>query len=111
MAEWLTPERLMPWWPSPVTRKNVSEANFPVSGLPLSERSLWPTIQPINRSTDLSRLLLRLLFRRAATVPGTAAFLATTGRGEPAANQPSSGDAYDSPDDDGFEVHERRMTT
>ena len=36
MAEWLTPGRLMSWWPSPVTRKNVPEANFPVSGFPLS---------------------------------------------------------------------------
>ena len=34
MAEWLTTEKLMPWWPSPVTRKNASETNFPASGLP-----------------------------------------------------------------------------
>ena len=38
MAEWLTPGRLTPWWPSPVTRKSVPEAYFPVSGLPLSIR-------------------------------------------------------------------------
>lgn len=60
-AEWLTPGRLMSWWPSPVTRKNVSAANFPVSGLPLSQGSLWPTIQPINGSTSRSDLLLRRL--------------------------------------------------
>ena len=37
-AERPIPERLMPRWPSPVTRKNNAEAYFPVSGLPLSER-------------------------------------------------------------------------
>ena len=36
MAEWLTPERLMPRWPSPVTRNKISAENLPVSGLPLS---------------------------------------------------------------------------
>ena len=36
-AEWLIPEGLMLWWPSPVTRKNMSAANYPVSGLPLRE--------------------------------------------------------------------------
>jgi hypothetical protein len=36
MAEWLTPEKLMPRWPSPVTRNKISAANFPVSGFPLS---------------------------------------------------------------------------
>lgn len=61
MAEWLTPGRLMSWWPSPVTRKNVSAASFPVSGLPLSSGSLRPTIQPINGSTGLAGLLLRRL--------------------------------------------------
>ncbi len=28
MAEWLTPERLMPRWPSPDTRNKISAANF-----------------------------------------------------------------------------------
>jgi len=45
MAEWLTPERPMPRWPSPVTRNKMSAANLPVSGLPLSEGSVWPTGQ------------------------------------------------------------------
>ncbi len=33
MAEWLTPERLMPRWPSPDTRNKISAANLPVSPL------------------------------------------------------------------------------
>ena len=36
-AERLKPEGLMPRWPAPVTFKKIPEANFPVSGLPLSE--------------------------------------------------------------------------
>ena len=35
-AERLTPEKLMPRWLSPVTLRIMSEANFPISGLPLS---------------------------------------------------------------------------
>ena len=88
----------------------MSEANFPVSGLPLSERSLWATAQPANWPTP-TRLLLRFYFRRAGAVAGAAAFLATTSRGEPAADQPAGSDPDDSPDDDGFGVHVRRMTT
>ncbi len=33
MAEWLTPERLMPRWPSPDTRNKISAANLPASPL------------------------------------------------------------------------------
>ncbi len=36
-AERLIPEWLMPRWPSPGTLKRMAAANFPVSGLPLSE--------------------------------------------------------------------------
>ena len=31
-AEWLNPEGLRPGWPSPVTRKNMTAASYPVSG-------------------------------------------------------------------------------
>ena len=62
-AERLTPEKLMPRWLSPVTLRIMSEANFPISGLPLSVTDAMsshpyplhplPTCQLVNLSTNV----------------------------------------------------------
>ena len=89
-------------------RERTARRAVPTKGGP---GLLWPTGQPANGSTRLSGLLLRLQLRRAAAIPGAATFLATASRGQPAAHEPTSCNAHDGSDDDGLEVHVRRMTT